>query len=400
MTKPRSSPTIAKQLLRRASLHSLAASHATIDAAVEAMGFVQADPIRAPARAQDLILRLRVKGYRADDLEAQYPALDSVEEDFFVNYGFVSRTRQALLHPRVRETPTRAELAAEHLIAPVLKFVQRQGAAAPAELLAHFGSLPTQNAWGGSSQMTTRLLDSLHYRGKLRVARRDNGIKVYSPAAHLATHYAKRSGLATAERRLALQARATLDWILQLYEPLPWRSLTYLLRLSRYGAPQLHEALVVALAQALVDDLHDEMVDGIRYLWRRDPGSRSALEWCLAREPRASALAKVRLLTPFDPVVWDRERFAHLHEWRYTFEAYVPPAKRKLGYYALPVLWGDACVGWANLTKRDETLVCETGWVAHPTVRAFDRALEAELERMRRFLSLDRVEMATRHKGG
>ena len=71
----------------------------TLPRALDRLGFVQADPIRAPARAQDLILRQRVKGYRAGDLERRYAALD-VEEDVFVNYGFVTRRLQALMHPR------------------------------------------------------------------------------------------------------------------------------------------------------------------------------------------------------------------------------------------------------------------------------------------------------------
>jgi uncharacterized protein len=50
---------------------------------------VQADPIRAPARAQDLTLRHRVKGYHAGDLDSRYEAL-GIEKDVFVNYGFVS----------------------------------------------------------------------------------------------------------------------------------------------------------------------------------------------------------------------------------------------------------------------------------------------------------------------
>ena len=56
--------------------------------ASQRLGFVQADPIRAPARAQDLTLRQRVAGYRAGDLERRYPRL-RIEEDFFVNYGFM-----------------------------------------------------------------------------------------------------------------------------------------------------------------------------------------------------------------------------------------------------------------------------------------------------------------------
>jgi uncharacterized protein YcaQ len=61
----------------------------TLNNALQRMGFVQADPIRAPARAQDLTLRHRVKDYRAGDLERRYTQLD-IEEDFFVNYGYVA----------------------------------------------------------------------------------------------------------------------------------------------------------------------------------------------------------------------------------------------------------------------------------------------------------------------
>src|SRR5262245_31862542 len=67
--------------------------------ALETLGFVQADPIRAPARAQDLTLRHRVQQYRAGDLERRYPTL-AIEEDVFINYGFVTRSVHALMHPR------------------------------------------------------------------------------------------------------------------------------------------------------------------------------------------------------------------------------------------------------------------------------------------------------------
>ena len=71
--------------------------------AIAKLGFVQADPIRAPARAQDLTLRHRVKDYHAGDLERHYPKL-GIEEDFFVNYGFVPRETHALMHPRTPHT--------------------------------------------------------------------------------------------------------------------------------------------------------------------------------------------------------------------------------------------------------------------------------------------------------
>ena len=80
----------------------------TLPKAITQLGFVQADPIRAPARAQDLTLRHRVQGYRAGDLEARYPRL-GIEEDFFVNYGFLPRATQALMHPRTARTTWPAE---------------------------------------------------------------------------------------------------------------------------------------------------------------------------------------------------------------------------------------------------------------------------------------------------
>ena len=71
----------------------------TLQAAIDRLGFVQADPIRSPARAQDLILRHRVQEYRAGDLERDYASLD-VEEDYLYAYGFLSRHVWRLLHPR------------------------------------------------------------------------------------------------------------------------------------------------------------------------------------------------------------------------------------------------------------------------------------------------------------
>src|SRR4026207_467545 len=73
----------------------------TLARAVAAFGFVQADPIRAPARAQDLTLRHRVTNYRAGDLERRYSRLH-VHEDFFINYGFVTDRVFHLMHPRRR----------------------------------------------------------------------------------------------------------------------------------------------------------------------------------------------------------------------------------------------------------------------------------------------------------
>jgi uncharacterized protein YcaQ len=97
----------------------------------------------------------------------------------------------------------------------------------------------------------------------------------------------------------------------------------------------------------------------------------------------------VRLLAPFDPVVGDRARFEFLWGWVYRFEAYTPATKRKRGYYALPLLWRDRVIGWANLSVKNDELKSEFGYVdSEPSGRAFRRELEAELDRARAFLGL------------
>src|SRR5213594_4301448 len=149
--------------------------------ALDNLGFVQADPIRAPARAQDLTLRHRVKRYRAGDLERLYSTLD-IEEDVFVNYGFVTRSLHALMHPRTNRSrwPTVRATKRQAL----LEFVRDRGMAHPREVDAHFSHGTVTNYWGGSSNATTHLLDDMHYRGLLRVARREAGIRIYATRDH------------------------------------------------------------------------------------------------------------------------------------------------------------------------------------------------------------------------
>jgi uncharacterized protein YcaQ len=76
--------------------------------------------------------------------------------------------------------------------------------------------------------------------------------------------------------------------------------------------------------------------------------------------------------------------------WEYRFEAYTPVSKRKLGYYAMPLLWRDRMIGWVNLSVKNGGLRSNFGYVAShpPRDRAFKRELEAELDRMRAFLGL------------
>jgi uncharacterized protein YcaQ len=347
--------------LRRFAVARSLFAPTTLRRALARMGFVQADPIRAPARAQDLILRPRVKGYRAGDLERHYESL-GVEEDFFVNYGFVTRAVQALMHPR---PDPRAQRKREQLL---LDFVEGRGVVHPREAEEHFAHGRVRNYWGGSSHATTQMLDALHYRGKLRVARREKGIRVYRAQRHEA------GPLDEAARRARIDA--LVDVVVNIYAPLPGASLAYYVRRLRYAAPQWQRGITAALRRAQAR-LAQARVEGVDWYWPNEENPR-----------RAPAPETVRLLAPFDPVVHDRTRFELLWGWVYRFEAYTPASKRKLGYYALPLLWRDRVIGWGNLAVKDGQLTSELGYLAGkpPGDRAFKRELAVEMERVRIFL--------------
>ena len=114
--------------------------------------------------------------------------------------------------------------------------------------------------------------------------------------------------------------------------------------------------------------------------------------WPAQEETLAAADERVRFLAPFDPIVWDRRRFGWLWGWDYRFEAYTPPAKRKMGYYALPLLWREHIVGWVNVTNKDGVFDMAAGFVEkRPRDAAFKREYDAEAERLRAFLQTGRA---------
>jgi len=361
--------------LRRMTVAQSLFAPTTLKRALDQMQFVQADPIRAPARAQDLILRHRVRDYRVGDLERYYSKL-GIEEDFFINYGFVTRQLQALMHPRADAgVPAAGCLpwpAAQRKRALRLRdFVRQRGSVHPREVDEYFSHGKVKNYWGGSSNATTHLLDAMHYQGLLRIVRREAGIRIY--AAH--EHPSVKLNGASREARLDRLADAAI----RIYAPLPLGSLRFLLRRLRFAAPQWEESITAVIHRAR-GMLAQADVAGAEWYW--------PAEWKLRRNEPDD---RVRLLAPFDPVVWDRWRFERLWGWSYRFEAYTPAARRVRGYYAMPMLWRDQVIGWGNLSVTEGALKAEFGYVkSEPRDVLFNRELEAEMERIRKFLGLTR----------
>jgi uncharacterized protein YcaQ len=354
--------------------------------ALDAFGFVQADPIRAPARAQDLTLRHRVTNYRAGDLERRYPRLH-VHEDFFINYGFVTDRVFHLMHPRRRGHAPWSVARGRHA-RRLLEFIRARGPVHPRQVDDHFSLGTVTNFWGGSSSATTHLLDAMHYRGLLRVVRREAGIRIYGVCDSPSQKGPRPSIAEAAEGKEGQRLRldALVDVVVNLYAPLPAASLAQAVRRLRYATPQWSNAITGALHRAKHRLAHAR-VDGVDWYW---PGfaavPAAAGERPGAREPEDS----VRLLAPFDPLVWDRRRFELLWNWAYRFEAYTPVPKRRWGYYALPLLWRDRVIGWGNASVAGGVLTLDVGYVAGqpPRDRRFRQALSEERDRVCTFLGL------------
>ena len=328
----------------------------SLNDALAGLGFVQADPIRAPARAQDLILRHRVGDYHAGDLERRYPELD-LDEAYLYVYGFLPRPTAKLLFPSKGKRLTKLQTA-------ILDLLKEEPALIPNDIERHFGKRTAANGWGGQSGLARLAMEDLHRRGHLRVVGRQRGIRIYG-AARISDDVPRPS---ERFRRLVLLAA-------NLLAPLSQQSLQEVAaRIER--PPRTASASVVK--QLLADgELVSEICDGVAYVW---PFSAPAVE---------APPERVRFLSPFDPLVWDRRRFEHFWGWPYRFEAYTPAAKRRWGYYALPMLFRDQMIGWANLAVASGHLAVDLGYVNQaPTEPGFKTALGDEIERFEAFLGL------------
>jgi uncharacterized protein len=210
------------------------------------------------------------------------------------------------------------------------------------------------------------------------VVRREGGTRVYAAreAAAGAEMVAAALDAGTASSRMD----ALVDLVVNKYAPLPASTLGHLASLLCGGAPQWRAQRAEALSRAK-RRLGHARIEDIDWYWPATDGPAS-VRW----QPDES----VRLLTPFDPIVWDRRRFEIFWGWVYRFEAYTPAPKRKLGYYALPLLWHERVIGWGNVTASEGGLRYSFGYTGGraPRNAAFRAGLEAEHTRMRTFLGL------------
>ncbi len=237
---------------------------------------------------------------------------------------------------------------------------------------------PRSGEWWGSRSMGSVALEWLFRVGAVGVRRRANFTKEYDllerivPADVLARPTpseadAQRALLFNAARALGVGTAADLID----YYRLP----------ARPGRARLGE-----LAEAGQLELVE--VEG----WREQAYLHSG-----ARLPRA--IEAVTVLSPFDPVVWNRPRAARLWDFEYRIEIYVPASKRVYGYYVLPVLAGEQLVARLDLkTDRAAGMLRVLGAFAEPGVERSELAerLRSHLHDLARFVGVDDVSYGAR----
>ena len=122
------------------------------------------------------------------------------------------------------------------------------------------------------------------------------------------------------------------------------------------------------------------VVEGVKGTWRVDPS--------LLGQPFEGRTA---LLSPLDRLVYDRKRMVEIFEFDYQLEMFKPAAKRRWGYYALPILSGDRLVGKVDATAERDAGVLQVHAIHEdvPFSKALTAAVRAEITDLARWLELD-----------
>jgi uncharacterized protein len=299
------------------------------------LGSIQFDPLAVAGRSHDLVLHARVAGYdpawcdllyeRRDIFEAYNKGLSLVPADEFPWF----RGTLSQYAPRVlAENP--------EVVAQVLERIRADG---PLSALDFERKRGTTTDWFGVPTNTVRaVLEACSITGLLGLARREGNRRYYDllerllPADLLARSIPLRQQL-----RHKLVSRYRAHGLLGIGGPDIFGGLGSAKpdpeRPQHPGRTPLREELI---ADGKLVPVEVEGVRGKRFVLEEEVGLLEA-----PPEPPPS----VAFLPPFDPLVWDRGLLGSLFEFDYVWELFIPPAKRRWGWYVLPILFRDRFVG-------------------------------------------------------
>jgi uncharacterized protein YcaQ len=308
-------------------------------AAIERMHLLQIDTIHVVARSPYLVLFSRLGEYNVDWLGELLEAADifecwSHEACFAPSVDFALHRAHHACGGRAghwaQKHATRAQVAQRAGMDAVLAHIRDHGPAKAAD----FDSTKRGTSGWWSWKDEKRWLEALFARGELMVAGRERFQRVYD----LAERVVARMRVAPADEG-ASAAEVSRVLILKSVKALGISQARWIADYFRTGRKHKDHDL-----DALVGDGELLRVDVRGWEWpgyvHRD--HVDALECAAAGKLRAT---RTTLLSPFDPVVWDRARASALFGFDYTIECYVPEPKRKFGYFVLPILDRGRLVG-------------------------------------------------------
>jgi len=358
-------------------------------ALVERLGYVQIDSINIVERAHHLTLAARLQGYRP----AMLTRLLERERRLFEHWTHDASAIPTAWYPwwkprferyrrRVLEHPwwlTRVGPESQKVFDHVRERIEREGPLMAKDFEDERPAGTDKAWWGWKPQKAA--LEYLWRTGELAIARRVNFHKVYDlasrvfPAAHAAPRPGEAEHLGWACRSaLERLGTATPSEIAGFWQAVPLAEVrAWCARAAAAG-----EIAAVRIAPAAGSK----------------PWEAYAVpDW----EERAAALPpappRLRLLSPFDPILRDRRRTQRLFDFDYRFEAFVPEAQRQHGYYVLPILQGERLVGRLDpKLHRDRGLLEVRALWWEPGVKASQgrrSALEAALERLARLVGAE-----------
>lgn len=368
---------------------------------IEGLGFVQVDSINTVERAHHMILFARNQTYAKADLTG----LLERDRGLFENWTHDASIIPTAFYPYWEQRFVRdaASLRArwrdwrregfEEILDDILDHVRDQGPAMSRHLRRpRDASADSVSGGWWDWHPSKTALEYLWRTGALAVDRREGFQKVYDlterviPAEH-------RGGAAGGEG----DAQDSGDFI-------DWFCRGALDRLGIATAGELAafwDAVTPDEARAWARDrLGDELIEV-----EIEPADESRPRLALARPDILDRMAdapeppgRLRVLSPFDPLIRDRARTRRLFGFDYRIEVFVPAAKRTYGYYVFPLLEGDRLVGRIDMKcDRRDGVLRVTGLWLEPGINltaARRRALDSELDRQRRFAGAERVEYA------
>lgn len=308
---------------------------------IEHLGYLQIDTITVIERAHHHILFSRDEHFQPEYLHRLQSRERSVFEYWahamsylpMNDYRYSLPRMKRMENPQNRWAKSQLELCGKYM-APVLERIRNEG---PLGAKDFKQPRHTKNKGWWNWKPAKMALELLFWRGELMVSERVNFNKRYDltervlpsgldlrfpPEAEVARYILKR-----ARRALGLFNQEELFRFLQ---PHAGRDSD----LRAVGTPALRQVLADQLEEGT---LLECTVDGLPGTYYVDPGTLDNLQPISDKE--------VRLLSPFDNLIIQRKRIKNLFDFEYALECYLPAAKRRYGYFVLPILWGADFVG-------------------------------------------------------